>query len=332
LNQPLRIGPLTLASRLVLAPMSQLGHQVLRGVIDDFGGCGLLFSEMCSACRVPHENTKISPFFCRRESEKARLVVQLVGSDGAQMALAARRIEAEGLAGVDINCGCAAGAICRRGAGAALLTEPAKAAAIVAAVVRAVDLPVFVKFRTGWQDDAETAVALARRFEDAGAKALTFHPRVAPDRRCRPARWEYIAAVKAAVNIPVFGNGDVFCAADCLKMLQMTGCDGVALGRLAVARPWIFATWTGRYQPLTAVFRQTATAMAQGLARCFDPPTALRRFNRFALYFAPNFGFGHSLLKQIQGVKHIDAVGPVLDRFFDANPPMVDRPTLNLFG
>jgi tRNA-dihydrouridine synthase len=131
------------------------------------------------------------------------------------------------LFGVDINLGCSNTTICRRNCGAALLKTPDLAAEIVASVREAISCPLTVKFRTGWKDDPNPAIQFAKRFEDAGADALIFHPRVAPDRRSRPAKWEYIGLVKQAVRIPVFGNGDVFDRNDCLRMIQETGCDGI---------------------------------------------------------------------------------------------------------
>ena len=210
LNRPLAIGARTIPGRLVLAPMTDLGHVAFRQLLAEFGGYGLLWSEMCGARRLPMENSRYSRCFRWREAERTHLVFQIVGSQGPRMADAARRIEAEGFFGVDLNFGCSVRAICKQGSGAQLLKTPERAGDIVAAVRRAVACPVLVKFRTGWQDDPAPAVAMARRFEAAGADALTFHPRVAPDRRTRPPRWAYIAAVKQAVRIPVFGNGNVF--------------------------------------------------------------------------------------------------------------------------
>ena len=157
-------------------------------------------------------------------------------------------------------------------------------------------VPLFVKFRTGWKDDPTIAIDLARRFAAAGADALTFHPRVAPDRRSRPPRWDYIRQVKAAVDIPVFGNGDVFDEADCLRMLQTTGCDGVAIGRMAIARPWLMAGMTGIPLPETDLYRYTALTLLDLLRQHFDPKRALRRFQKFALYFSANFKFAPQLL------------------------------------
>ena len=247
------------------------------------------------------------------------------------MADAARRIENEGLFGVDINFGCSSSTICRRHCGAALLKNPDLAAAIVAEVRRAVSFPVTVKFRTGWQDDSGIAVHLATRFEDAGADALIFHPRVAPDRRSRPPKWAYIGRVKQAVNIPVFGNGDVFDHDDCRRMIIETGCDGVAIGRMAVARPWIFAELTENLQPDPQMFADAATQLARLLENHYDAVAAIKRFKRFAFYFSANFRFGHTLYSRILKAGGMKEVVTVLKRFFEQAPDIAARPNMNYF-
>jgi nifR3 family TIM-barrel protein len=267
-----------------------------------------------------------------RDAENLQeLVCQIFGNDPEAMARAAAIIEAEGFFGVDINFGCSVAAVCRKGCGAALLREPDTAAAIVAAVRRAVDIPVFVKFRTGWEDRPEAAVAMARRFEAAGADALTFHPRVAPDRRTRPPKWTYIGEVKAAVAIPVFGNGDVFDRADCERMVRVTGCDGVALGRLALAKPWIFGEWSGVVTPTPDIYQTCARRLTHLLERYYHPATALRRFRRFAAYFSANFLYGHTLCARLTRAQDMDAVRDTLDWFFDRAPEVAQRPNMNRF-
>ncbi|MFO7708142.1 MAG: tRNA-dihydrouridine synthase family protein [Desulfobacterales bacterium] len=331
-NRPLRIGGRTIAKRLVLAPMTYLGHVAFRELLEGFGGFGLLFSEMCSARTIPTENRHVSAFFKWRDAELPFLACQIMGAEPGRMAEAARRIADEGFFGVDVNFGCATGAICRRSCGAALLKEPETAGAIVARIRRAVSIPVMVKFRTGWEDRPDTAVALAQRFEAAGADALTFHPRVAPDRRARPPRWEYIGWVKQAVSIPVFGNGDVFDADDCRRMIRMTGCDGVALGRIAVARPWVFAEWADGLDPGPERFHATLRRLLDLLPRHFDAPAALRRFRRFTLYFAANFRFGHTLHRRIQGAKSLAQMAGVVDDFFSVPPELNSAPNMNFFN
>ncbi len=318
LNQPLRIGGKRIAKRLVLAPMTYLGHAAFREVLEGFGGYGLLFSEMCSARTIPTENRHVSAFFKWRDAELPFLACQILGTEPERMAEAARRIAAEGFFGVDVNFGCATGAICRCRCGAALLKAPEAAEAIVARIRRAVSIPVMVKFRTGWEDRPDAAVAMAQRFEAAGADALTFHPRVAPDRRARPPRWEYIGRVKQAVSIPVFGNGDVFDADGCGRMIRTTGCDGVALGRIAVARPWVFAQWADGADPGPERFQATMKRLLDLLPRYFDEPAAMRRFRKFTLYFAANFRFGHTLHRRIQAAARLAKMAAVVDGFFDS--------------
>jgi nifR3 family TIM-barrel protein len=331
LSQPLPLGNRTLANRLVLAPMTFLGHVAFRELLAGFGGYGLMVSEMCSAKAIPRENRRVSPYFRWRDAEAKYLSFQLLGRDPAIMAEAARRIEAEGLFGVDINFGCSATLICRQNSGAALLKEPVHAARIVAAVRKAVKCPVTVKFRTGWRDDPEIAVDLAQRFEQAGADGLIFHPRVAPDRRARPPRWEQIARVKAAVSVPVFGNGDLFTLEDCQRMVAMTGCDGVALGRIAVARPWIFAQWSQGFCPAPDIYPHTVLRLAELLYKHYDPSRALPRFRRFAGYFSANFRFGHSLHTRLRNAKDLAQIRSAVREFFRSPPELVNRPNMNFF-
>ena len=331
LNTPLTIGRHRINSRLVLAPMTVLGNVAFRELLSSFSGFGLLFSEMCSAKRIPSENKQTSAYFKWRESELPHLVCQIVGDDPAVMASAARIIEENGFFGVDLNFGCSTATICRQHYGAALLKDPGKATAIVAAVRAAVSLPLFVKYRTGWRDDPFAAMEMARRFEDAGADALTFHPRVAPDRRTRPPKWAHIAKVKSSVTIPVFGNGDVFNRDDCRKMIGDTGCDGVAVGRMAVARPWLFAEWTDRLRADSTLYLQTASRLIDLLVKHFDQVKALRRFKRFSMYFSANFRFGHTLYTRISNANRFEEIRSVLNAFFSQNPELVSRPNMNLF-
>jgi nifR3 family TIM-barrel protein len=331
LNRPLTIGRSTVDNRLALAPMTFLGHIAFRELLAGFGGYGLLFSEMCSARRIPQEVGGRSAYFCWREAERDRLVMQIFGDDPAAMATASRIIEDCGLFGVDLNFGCSVAAICKQQCGAALLKTPNRAVRIVETVRNAVRIPLFVKFRTGWKDDPALPVDLARRFAAAGADALTFHPRVAPDRRSRPPRWDYIRQVREAVDIPVFGNGDVFDGADCLRMLETTGCDGVAIGRMAVARPWLMAQMNGLYTPAPDVFGQAALRLLDLMENHFDASRALRRYKKFASYYCANFKFGHSFLKRVGNAPDLAAIRIQLEDFFSRNPEIFSRPNMNFF-
>jgi len=329
LNKPLQIGTKTIPNRLVLAPMTFLGHVAYRRLLDELGGCGLMFSEMCSAGRIPQEDRRTSPYFRWRDEEADHLSIQIVGNKAERMALAAQRIEAEGLWGVDINLGCATTSICKHNQGAALLKDTRTALDLVRHVRNAVGCPLTVKFRTGWRDDPRIPVDFARKLEDAGVDALTFHPRVAPDRRNRPSRWEYIGKVKAAVAIPVFGNGDVFDAHDCLRMLITTGCDGVSLGRMAIAKPWLFAQWTQGGDPPENIYKDTALRLSALLQHYFEFKSALRRYQRYAPYLAANFAFGNSLFNRLRNAADFNTIDAVLQDFFQNNPQRRCRPNLN---
>jgi len=331
LNRPLNIGGRVLPKRLVFAPMTFLGHVAFRELLGGFGGFGLLFSEMCSAKTVPHENRFVSGYFRWRDEELPLLACQVVGHEPERMAAAAQRIESEGFFGVDVNFGCSTGTICRRSCGAAVLRDPDLAERIVHRIRRAIRIPLTVKFRTGWQDDPAAAVAMGRRFEDAGADAVTFHPRVAPDRRARAPKWEYIGRLKQALRIPVFGNGNVFDADGCLRMLRQTGCDGVALGRIAIARPWTFAEWCDGFKPGPHLFASTAKRLLDLTAHHFEEKAAVRRFQKFVFYFAANFRFGHTLFAKVQNSSGLHEIQEALDAFFTTPPELTFAPNMNYF-
>lgn len=331
ITQGITIGKKRIENRLFLAPMAGLGHVAFRELVSEFGGYGLLFTGMCSAKAIPHENPAVSPVFKWRKSEISALVCQIFGPDPISMGLAAQRIEREGFFGVDLNFGCSVAAICKRGCGAALLRDPDLAVEILARVRSSVTIPVFVKFRTGWTSDPAPAVELAKRFEDKGADALVFHPRVAPDRRSRPPRWEQIALLSEAVSIPVFGNGNVFDMNDLTNMVEQTGCDGVSIGRIAVSRPWIFAEWTRGFTPTMSTYHQTAVRLTELLVKYHEEKFAVKLYKKFIPYFSANFRFGHSICKELLKADTMEELRSNIDGVFDRTPEIVARPNINLF-
>ena len=332
LNTPLTINTATIPNRLLLAPMAGLGHIAFRELVAEFGGYGLLFTGMCSAKAVPHENPAVSQVFTWRQAELPHLVCQIFGPDPLSMARAAHRIEQEGFFGVDLNFGCAVSAICKKGSGAILLKSPGLAVDIVKEVRSAVTLPVFVKFRTGWENNVTAASDLARRFEDAGADALVFHPRIAPDRRSRPPLWDHITRIKQAVSIPVFGNGNLFEQSDCEKMLQRTGCDGFSIGRMAVARPWLFAQWSQGFIPDEHTAFRAALRMTQLLVQYHNERTAVKLFKKYAPYFSAGFKFGHAICKELLKNEEMKAIQEAIVRIADKKPETTLRPNLHLFS
>lgn len=331
LSLPLDVGSVTLPSRLVLAPMAGLGHVAFREVLSAFGGYGFMVTEMCNARAVPAESRHHSPVFRWRDEEAGQLVCQIFGGEPAVMAEAARRIENEGFLGVDINMGCSVAAICKKGYGAALLRDPERAVAIVQAVRKAVRCPVMVKFRCGWENSPDLGVELALRFEDAGADLLTFHPRIAPDRRSRPPKWEHIQAVAQAVSIPVLGNGNVFSAGDCARMLAQTGCAGVSIGRMAIARPWIFVELVNAFVPDEDIYVRTTLAMIESIWRHFEPTRAIKIYKKYVPYLAANFVFGHSLWPELVRGQSREEMTQNALRILGRKPQVASTPNAFLF-
>lgn len=228
--------------RLLLAPMAGVSDEAFRTLCRE-QGADLTYTEMVSAKGLSYANEKTRHLLHLAEGED-QVAVQLFGHEPDIMADQARWVEqemGETLAYLDINMGCPARKIVSKGDGSALMKTPDLAAAIVRAVSAAVEHPVTVKFRRGWAEGDETCVEFARRMEDAGAAAVAVHGRYALQLYRGRAEWDAIARVKAAVSIPVVGNGDVKCGADAVALVERTGCDAVMIARAAEGNPWVFA-------------------------------------------------------------------------------------------
>jgi tRNA-dihydrouridine synthase B len=233
----LTIGRHTLSSPVVLAPMAGVTDRPFRQLCRAFGA-GLAVSEMVHS-DVALWQTRKSLLRMEHTGETAPISVQIAGSDPAAMAEAAQRNVENGAHIIDINMGCPAKKVCKRAAGSALLRDEPLVAAILEAVVGAVDVPVTLKIRTGWSPDERNAVRIARIAQASGIQLLAVHGRT---RACRfegAVEYDTIAAVKAAVTIPVIANGDIDSPEKAAAVLQYTGADGVMIGRAAQGRPWL---------------------------------------------------------------------------------------------
>lgn len=281
----MKIGDTVLKYGLALAPLAGVSDRSFRRVCR---ACGaeLTVSEMVSAKAMCYEerNRKIATHKERSVTgalasvlrEEYPMAVQLFGSEPDFMAEAAAMLESNSYAGcvsetppaiIDINMGCPVRKIVSNGEGSALMKDPPLAASIVRAMTKAVKIPVTVKIRAGWDSDSINAPEFARMLEEAGASAICIHARTREQMYEPSADWSVITAVKRAVSIPVFGNGDIFSASDALRMMDITGCDGVMIGRGAMGNPWIFseirATLEGAVYTPPTLDERFDTAMEQ---------------------------------------------------------------------
>ena len=233
----LKIGDVELENNILLAPMAGITDLPFRKIAKKFGP-GLIYTEMVSSKAIFHNDEKTKKLLNINE-EKRPIAVQIFGSDIESMVYAAKYVEP--IADIiDINMGCPAPKVVKNGDGSKLLLNLDLAEEIVRAVVEAVKKPVTVKLRKGWNNSNIVAVEAAKKFEKAGAKAITVHGRTREDYYSGVCDLDIIKQVKAAVSIPVIGNGDVKDIKSAIKMFEYTGVDGIMIGRATLGNPWIF--------------------------------------------------------------------------------------------
>lgn len=324
-SAPITLRGRTIQNRLCLAPMAGLGHIAYRAIAAHYGGYGLLFTGMCSARAVPTENRHKSPVFNWQDEELPKLVCQLFGAAPDDMVIAAERIQEENFFGVDINMGCSVSPIVGKQCGADLMRDVDRACEMVEKMRKAVDIPLFVKFRTGWKNESGPAVAFAKMLEQAGADALTFHPRVAPDRRTKRPRIDDIRLVKEAVSIPVFGNGDVWDVPSAQSMIERTGCDGLAIGRGAISKPWIFAELSEGFEPTPETYKETLFMFLDQIEKWCDPTRAIKLYKKYCMYFAANFFYGNRLFGQLIAGDSMEKMRENAERCFGDTIPQVGK-------
>lgn len=317
----MRIGRVNLAHPVTLAPMEEHTSPPFRKLCKQ-AGASLVCSERIDAVDVARGDKRALRLLSTAPSERP-VAGQISGHDPAVMAEAARIVEQQGFTIVDLNFECPIKRLVNRGEGGALLAEPTRVAAIVAAVVHAVSIPVTLKIRSGPDAERETAVDVARLAENAGAAAVDVHARSVQQAYVGPADWSVVARVKAAVQIPVMGSGSIREAGDVVRFLRDTNADGVAIGRGCLGNPWIFtqarSLWSNGPQlpPPTASERGRAVLqLVEEEFAFYGNYLGLKRLPRTSCYFAkflPDFA---AFRDEVHGVRNLHEFRELVRRHF----------------
>ncbi len=292
--RPLKIGSVTLPNNLILAPMAGVTDLPFR-LLCSRQGAGMCCMEMVSAKAILYQN-KNTESLLEIHPEEGVLSLQLFGSDPKILSEMAKKIEDRPFAVLDINMGCPVPKVVNNGEGSALMKNPQLVEQIVSAVVKAVDKPVTVKIRKGFDEAHVNAVEIAKIAEAAGAAAVAVHGRTREQYYAGTADWDIIAKVKEAVSIPVIGNGDVTDGASAAALLEQTGCDGVMVGRAARGNPWIFsqiAAWledgTILPRPDIEEVKQTILYHAQLQLTTKGEYTAIREMRKHVSWYTSGY-------------------------------------------
>ncbi|WP_297775686.1 tRNA dihydrouridine synthase DusB [Mycobacterium sp.] len=339
----MRIGPIALASPVVLAPMAGVTNVAFRTLCRELEQfqvgtvSGLYVCEMVTARALVerHPATMHMTTFAPDESPRS---LQLYTVDPATTYAAAKMIADEGLADhIDMNFGCPVPKVTKRGGGSALPYKRRLFGQIVAAAVRATEgtpIPVTVKFRIGIDDEHHTHLDAGHIAEAEGAAAVALHARTAAQRYSGTANWDEIARLKQHVRtIPVLGNGDIYDASDALTMMAATGCDGVVIGRGCLGRPWLFAelsaAFTGSPPPTPPTLGEVADIVrrhGQLLSAHFGEDKGMRDIRKHIAWYLHGFPAGSELRRALAMVKSLDELDSLLDAL-DATVPFPDEAT-----
>ncbi|MCW5874736.1 MAG: tRNA-dihydrouridine synthase [Anaerolineales bacterium] len=285
------IGALPIFGRTILSPMDGFSDQPFRSLARRLGSA-ISYTEFVNALDVlnghPHLERRLTFLAAERP-----VAFQLFDDDPERLLQAALKLRAHEPDSIDINMGCSVRCVSGRGAGAGLLREPAKIAQIFHSLTSALDLPITGKIRIGWDEDSLNHTEIAKIIEDNGGAAIAVHGRTKSQAYRGQANWDAIAEVKAAVKIPVIGNGDVRLVADIGRMREHTGCDAVMIGRGAIGNPWIFAG-QDRHEVSEAQVREMVLAHLQAMQSFYGAELGLVLFRKHAARYISPYGLNEA--------------------------------------